>query len=66
MQSVSEQGGQNAQPGPAQRRERRRELRVFLFLTILLAPILAIMIVGGYGFLVWFYQLLAGPPGPPG
>jgi nitrate reductase NapE len=22
-------------------------------------------VVGGYGFLVWMYQLVAGPPGPP-
>jgi nitrate reductase NapE len=44
---------------------RRRELFLFLFLTVLLAPVLAIAIVGGYGFLVWMYQLIAGPPGPP-
>ena len=24
----------------------------------------AVMVVGGYGFLVWMFQLLAGPPGP--
>ncbi|MBH9448366.1 nitrate reductase, partial [Pseudomonas aeruginosa] len=22
-------------------------------------------LVGGFGFCVWMYQLLAGPPGPP-
>ena len=41
------------------------ELRVFLFLTVVLAPVLAVMIVGGYGFLVWMYQLMTGPPGAP-
>lgn len=43
--------------------QRRRELLVFLFLTVVLAPILAVAIVGGYGFAVWMYQLFAGPPG---
>ena len=42
---------------------RRRELLVFLFLTVVLAPTLAVAIVGGYGFMVWMYQLFAGPPG---
>ena len=44
---------------------RREELRMFLLLTVVLAPVLAVMVVGGYGFLVWMYQLVAGPPGPP-
>jgi nitrate reductase NapE len=44
---------------------RGQELRAFLFLTVVLAPVLAVMVVGGYGFLVWMYQLVAGPPGPP-
>ncbi len=43
--------------------QKRREFRAFLFLTIVLAPVLAVVIVGGYGFLVWMYQLMAGPPG---
>ena len=41
-----------------------RELRGFLFLTVVLAPVLTIAIVGGYGFAIWMYQLIAGPPGP--
>ena len=43
--------------------QKRRELRAFLFLTVVLAPVLSVVIVGGYGFLVWMYQLIAGPPG---
>lgn len=39
------------------------EWRSFLFLTVVMAPVLAVVIVGGYGFLVWMYQLLTGPPG---
>ena len=42
---------------------RTEELRSFLFFTVVMAPVLAVMIVGGYGFLVWMYQLVAGPPG---
>ena len=42
---------------------RREEWRSFLFFTVVMAPVLAVVIVTGYGFLVWMYQLLAGPPG---
>ena len=41
---------------------RRLELLVFLFLTVVLAPVLAVAIVGGYGFAVWMHQLVSGPP----
>ena len=47
--------------------ERKKlETRLFLFIAILLFPIIAILLVGGYGFAVWIYQIIAGPPGPPG
>lgn len=39
------------------------EFRVFLLLTVVLAPVLSVIIVGGYGFLVWMSQLLLGPSG---
>ena len=42
---------------------RQEEWRSFLFFTVVMAPVLAIVLVGGYGFLVWMYQLIAGPPG---
>lgn len=41
---------------------RREEAVVFLLLAIVLAPVLAVAIVGGYGFAIWMYQLLSGPP----
>jgi nitrate reductase NapE len=44
---------------------RRSELQAFLFLTVVLAPILAVAIVAGWGFAVWIYQIIYGPPGPP-
>ena len=48
-------------PDPIPPSSRTEELRSFLFFTIVMAPLLAVMIVGGYGFLVWMYQLVAGP-----
>jgi nitrate reductase NapE len=42
---------------------RKEELRSFVFLSVVIAPILAVMIVASYGFAIWFYQILAGPPG---
>jgi nitrate reductase NapE len=56
----SEHSLENAPPSPSTRQE---ELRSFLFFTVVMAPVLAVLIVGGYGFLVWMYQVLAGPPG---
>ena len=29
---------------------------------VVLFPILSVMVVGGYGFLVWMYQIINGPP----
>ena len=39
------------------------ERRAFVFLAVLAAPILAVAIVGGYGFVVWVMQMFTGPPG---
>ncbi len=41
---------------------RSDELRMFIILTLVLAPLLAVLIVAGYGFCVWMFQLIAGPP----
>lgn len=46
--------------GPA---TKRRELQLFLFLTVVLFPVLAVGIIAAYGFIVWMWQLLSGPPG---
>lgn len=47
----------------AGRPTRAQELRAFLALSVVLAPVLAVVVVSGYGFLVWMFQLVAGPPG---
>ena len=39
---------------------KKEEWRTFLFLAVVTAPVLAVMVVGGYGFLVWMFQLLSG------
>lgn len=39
------------------------ELRSFLFLTAVMVPVLTVMFIAAYGFVVWFYQILVG--GPP-
>ncbi|PSW21161.1 trimethylamine N-oxide reductase system protein TorE [Photobacterium sanctipauli] len=52
-------------PDPVADKERAKyEWRSFLFITIFLFPILAVAIVGGYGFIVWAMQVFfLGPPG---
>jgi periplasmic nitrate reductase NapE len=47
-------------------RTRREELLAFLILAVVIWPGVAVGVVGGYGFLVWMWQLIFGPPGPPG
>ena len=39
------------------------ERRTFLFLAVLLAPILSFVLVGSYGFAIWMSQIVFGPPG---
>jgi nitrate reductase NapE len=43
--------------------EKADERTTFFILAVVLAPVLAIAVVGGYGFAVWISQLLIGPPG---
>ena len=43
--------------------EKKDEWRAFLILVVLMAPVLSVMIVGGYGFIVWISQMILGPPG---
>ncbi len=51
---------------PEPRSGRRSELTVFVILAILIWPVIAVGVVGAYGFLVWMWQIVFGPPGPPG
>lgn len=42
---------------------KRGERRVFLFVAVFLFPVLSVILVGGYGFLIWILQMIFGPPG---
>jgi len=43
--------------------EKSDERKTFIFLSVFLAPALAVAIVGGYGLIVWISQMILGPPG---
>ncbi len=47
------------------RANRRFETLVFIILAFAIWPVVAVGVVGGYGFLVWMFQIIFGPPGPP-
>jgi nitrate reductase NapE len=51
---------------PDPRASRRAELVTFVILAVLIWPIIAVAFVGAYGFTVWMWQIVFGPPGPPG
>jgi periplasmic nitrate reductase NapE len=38
------------------RQRKTEEFRSWLFLTAVMAPVLAVLIVSGYGFVVWMLQ----------
>lgn len=52
-------------PEAAEKPTKRAEIVAFLTLAVLIWPVVAVGVVGGYGFLVWMSQLVLGPPGPP-
>lgn len=57
MRTIPEPAGNGAR--------RRRELLVFAVLAVLIWPVVAVGVVGGWGLTVWIYQQIYGPPGPP-
>ncbi|MBL8642870.1 MAG: periplasmic nitrate reductase, NapE protein [Rhodospirillaceae bacterium] len=42
---------------------KRRETQIFLFLTVVLFPVVAVGLVAAFGFIIWIWQMLIGPPG---
>lgn len=42
---------------------KKEELRAFLLITVILAPVVTVSLIGSYGFLIWISQILTGPPG---
>ena len=47
---------------PEEKQRKAEEWRTWVFFTVFVAPILAVLVVSGWGFVVWMYQLIAGPP----
>jgi nitrate reductase NapE len=43
---------------PDDKQRKTEEFRSWLFLTAIMAPVLAVLIVSGYGFVVWMLQLI--------
>jgi periplasmic nitrate reductase NapE len=56
----------DAGPDGAHGTGRRAEFFVFAIIVAFIWPVVAVGVVGGYGFLVWMTQMVLGPPGPPG
>ena len=50
----------NAAPEEDAPSTKQEEWRSFLFLTAVTAPVVAVGIVAGWGFIVWMYQLVTG------
>lgn len=49
---------------PTDATTKRDETRLFVFLIVFLFPILSVVLVSSYGFIVWIVQMIFGPPGP--
>jgi nitrate reductase NapE len=60
------QGGMQPAPEVVLGPGRRAEFFVFAIIAAFIWPLVAVGVVGGYGFLVWMSQMILGPPGPPG
>ena len=48
---------------PLESRTKKAELTTSLFLTFIVIPALTVGGIAAYGFMVWFMQILSGPPG---
>lgn len=42
---------------------RRQEYKALALVIVVFFPLLTVMLIGSYGFLVWFSQMILGPPG---
>jgi nitrate reductase NapE len=48
---------------PEERQQKKEEWRTWLFFAVFVAPLAAVLLVSGWGFVVWMYQaFIAGPP----
>jgi nitrate reductase NapE len=61
---VSPVGTEGAMQADAAEPRKWREAVVFLFLSVMVWPVLAGGFVAAYGLAWWVYFIFAGPPGP--
>ena len=48
---------------PEEKQRKKEEWRTWVAFTVVMAPVLAVLFVSGYGFVVWMWQtFVAGPP----
>lgn len=59
---MADQAGEETDQEPFAVPTRGDELRTFLLLTVVLAPLITVICIGGFGFLIWMTQLILGPP----
>ena len=57
---------QGGSAGPPRPHTRNKELVTILAPAFGSWPLIAVGVVGSYGFAVWMWQIVFGPPGPPG
>jgi periplasmic nitrate reductase NapE len=60
--SISPRTATPSMPAMPETQEKKSELKAFLFLTVVMAPVLAGIVIGTYGLMVWIYQMFMGPP----
>jgi len=41
---------------------KKQELTLFLLLTVVVAPVISLSVIGGYGLFIWLSQIIGGPP----
>ncbi len=41
---------------------KKEELTLFLLLTVVVAPVVCVSVIGGYGLFIWLSQIIGGPP----
>lgn len=48
---------------PEDQQRKTEEWRTWVFFTLIMAPLVAVLVVSGFGFVVWMWQtFFAGPP----
>lgn len=58
---MSTQQRTNHDDGAAvQRGQKKQELKLFVFIVVVLFPLASVAIIGAYGLVIWLLQIMAG------